>query len=415
MSLRCVPLVQQFHQRAAETRRRGRDLDARCLHRGDLVLRAALAAGDDGAGVAHAATRRRGAAGDESDNRLRAALLRLGGNERRGFLLGRAADLADHDDRFSRRIGEEEVEHLDELRAFDRVAANADRGGLAEAGARRLEHRFVGQRPGTRHDSDRAPLEDVARHDADLAFVRGHHAGTVRSDEARGGAGERPLDLDHVEDGDAFGDAHDQRDPGGNGLADRIGGAGRRHVDDGRIGAGLLARLGDGVEHWQVEMSRAALARRDAADHLRAIGDGLLGVKGAGLAGEALADDLGVPVDQNGHQARPPAVLMALTIFWAASSRSSAAITSSPDSFTIFLPSSTLVPSSRTTSGTARPTSFTAAMTPSAMTSQRMMPPKMFTRMPFTFGSAVMILKAAVTFSFDALPPTSRKLAGASP
>ena len=28
-----------------------------------------------------------------------------------------------------------------------------------------------------------------------------------------------------------------------------------------------------------------------------------------------------------------------------------------------------------------------------------MMPPKMLTRMPFTFGSAVMILKAAVTFS----------------
>ena len=33
------------------------------------------------------------------------------------------------------------------------------------------------------------------------------------------------------------------------------------------------------------------------------------------------------------------------------------------------------------------------------MMSQRMMPPKMLTRMPFTFGSAVMILNAAVTFS----------------
>jgi hypothetical protein len=81
----------------------------------------------------------------------------------------------------------------------------------------------------------------------------------------------------------------------------------------------------------------------------------------------------------------------------------------------IFLPSSTLVPSRRTTSGTFRPTSLTAATTPSAMMSQRMMPPKMLTRMPFTAGSAVMILKAAMTFSLEAPPPTSRKLAGSAP
>ena len=81
----------------------------------------------------------------------------------------------------------------------------------------------------------------------------------------------------------------------------------------------------------------------------------------------------------------------------------------------ISLPSSTLVPSSRTTSGTRRPTSFTASTTPAAITSHFMMPPKMLTRMPFTFGSEVMILNAAATFSLLAPPPTSRKLAGASP
>jgi hypothetical protein len=36
----------------------------------------------------------------------------------------------------------------------------------------------------------------------------------------------------------------------------------------------------------------------------------------------------------------------------------------------------------------ARLVSFTAAITPSAITSHFMMPPKMFTRMPFTFGSS---------------------------
>ena len=94
---------------------------------------------------------------------------------------------------------------------------------------------------------------------------------------------------------------------------------------------------------------------------------------------------------------------------------SAAAYRLRPLSPRIFLPSSTLVPSSLTTSGTFSPTSFTAAMTPLAMVSHFMMPPKMLTKIPFTAGSLVMILKAAVTFSVVAPPPTSRKLAGWPP
>src|SRR6202162_3203589 len=159
-------------------------------------------------------------------------------------------------------------------------------------------------------------------------------------------------------------------------------------------------------------MGRAAFAGRGAADHLSAVGNRHLGMEGAVLAGEALADDLGVLVDEDGHYAPP---FTALTIFCAASSRSSPEVTLRPDSLMIFLPRSTLVPSRRTTSGTFSPTSLTAATTPSAITSHFMMPRKMFTRMPFTLGSEVMILNAAVTFSLVALPPTSRKLAGAMP
>jgi hypothetical protein len=44
-----------------------------------------------------------------------------------------------------------------------------------------------------------------------------------------------------------------------------------------------------------------------------------------------------------------------------------------------------------------------------------MMPPKMLTKIPFTFGSPRMILKAATTCSLEAPPPTSRKLAGLPP
>ena len=44
-----------------------------------------------------------------------------------------------------------------------------------------------------------------------------------------------------------------------------------------------------------------ALARRHAADHLRAIGDRLFGMEGALTAGEPLADNAGIFVYENGH------------------------------------------------------------------------------------------------------------------
>jgi hypothetical protein len=87
----------------------------------------------------------------------------------------------------------------------------------------------------------------------------------------------------------------------------------------------------------------------------------------------------------------------------------------SPDAERISFPFSRFVPSSRTTSGTGSPTPFAAATTPSAMTSHRMIPPKMFTKIALTFGSDRMRRKACVTCSVDALPPTSRKFAGAPP
>ncbi len=85
-------------------------------------------------------------------------------------------------------------------------------------------------------------------------------------------------------------------------------------------------------------------------------------------------------------------------------------------------PASTFVPSRRTTSGTLKPIepsgflNFVAAlMMPCAITSHRMMPPKMLTSTPLTLGSDRMIPKASVTASSVAPPPTSRKFAGSPP
>jgi len=111
------------------------------LHRLDLLLGAPLTAGDDGSGVAHAAARRRGEAGDEADDRLldTGLLEELG-----GFFLGSAPDLADHDNGLGLRVAQEEVEAIDEVGTVDRIATDTDAGGLSQADGRGLGHRLVG-------------------------------------------------------------------------------------------------------------------------------------------------------------------------------------------------------------------------------------------------------------------------------
>src|SRR5690348_11546911 len=109
---------EQLLQRLAELRWAWRDGDSSRLHRRDLARGVPLAAGDDRAGVAHAAARRRGAAGDEPDDRLPAPALRVVGEKLRRVLLGAAADLADHDDRLGFVIGQEHLEDVDELGAL---------------------------------------------------------------------------------------------------------------------------------------------------------------------------------------------------------------------------------------------------------------------------------------------------------
>src|SRR5690606_36960235 len=122
----------------------------------------------------------------------------------------------------------------------------------------------------------------------------------------------------------------------------------RRHVDDRGIRAGALHGLGHRAEHRQAQVGGAALAGGHVADHLGAVFDGLFAVEGALRAGEALADDLGVLVDQNAHWL----LSAALTTCWAASVRLVAGMMFRPLSASIFAPSWALLPSRRTTTGT---------------------------------------------------------------
>ena len=172
----------------AGSRRRSRRPASACarparrlrLERLGLRDRGALGAGDDRAGVAHRLAGRRGEAGDVADDRLGHVL----GDELGGLLLGVAADLAAHHDQLGLGVVLEEPDHVDEARARDRVAADADDRRVAEAALGQLVADLVGQRARARDDADVALLEERRRDDPDVGLARRQHAGAVGPDEA---------------------------------------------------------------------------------------------------------------------------------------------------------------------------------------------------------------------------------------
>src|SRR6267142_2368201 len=337
-------LLQGRSEGGAEIRGRFYGADAGGGHRGVLVLGGALAAADDRAGVAHAASRRSGLAGDEADD----GLLYVGLDPLRGSLFGVAADFADHNDGVRVRIVVEKLDGVEERRADDGIAADADAGGLADAEFGQLVYGFVGERAAAADDADISLLVDAARHDSDFAFAGRDDAGAVGADEAsllgiHGGG-----DAHHVQRRDAFGDANDERNFRIRSFENGIGGIRRRDEDHGSIRSRGFRGVGDSIENGPLEMLGAAFAGGDAADDIRSVLDHLLRVEGAFAAGEALDEQARFFVNENAHRA-PPA---SATTFCAPSFMPSAMVKFRPLSRRICWPSSTLVPSMRTTTGT---------------------------------------------------------------
>src|ERR1700678_3561513 len=366
--------------------------------------------------MAHALSRRRCDAGDESDHGFFHIVLYPACA---GFLVV-AADFADHDHGVGFRVFIEHAHDINMLQAVDRIAADAHARRLSEAEFHQLADGLVGERTGARHHADAPLLVDVAGHDADLDLIRCDHSRTVRSDEQGLLAAHSIAGGDHVAHRHALGDADDQIEFGVDRLIDGGGGEGRRHIDHRYRRAGpfpgffRVAVDGDPLE------TLSCLVRIHAGNEAR-LAVGVVAaqprMESAGLSGDALRHHLGVPIDQYAHVNRLltyfPAT--AATIFCAASAMLPAEMIGSPEASSICLPSSSFVPFMRTTNGTPSFTSLAAAITPSAMVSQRMMPPNIFTRTPLTAGFFSMSLNASVTFCAVAPPPTSRKFAGSAP
>src|SRR5690606_15738472 len=170
-------------------------------------------------------------------------------------------------------------------------------------------------------------------------------------------------------------------------------------------------RLFHRVEDGHAMDGLAAPARHHAADDLGAVIQHLLRVELGDAARDALHDDAGVAIYEDGHWTALTLVFcavsfcQAMTARWAASISVVARMIGRPDLARIFSPSSTLVPARRTITGTSTASAFSACTTPSATQSQRLMPAKMLTSTACTFLSDVTRRNALATRSGVAPPP----------
>ena len=277
------------------------------------------------------------------------------------FGLLRATDFADHHDGVSFWISFKELQDVLEAGSVDRIAADANAGRDADAKRLHLCCRFIPQGAGPPDDSDATGHVDMGRHDAHEALTGADDPGAVRADQAHlaffGVAFQEALDLHHVLAGDAVGHANCGADACVGGLHDRVGGAGGGHEHQGRLGPSRLYRFTHGVEERAVKVAFAAPSGGNAAHDIRAVLDHVGGMKAADAASEALHDDRGLFGDQDGHCGAPYAAMRgrAATALAAASASVSAEISGRPESSMILRPSSTLVPASRTTTGSVSP------------------------------------------------------------
>src|SRR4029077_5919195 len=152
-------------------------------------------------------------------------------------------------------------------------------------------------------------------------------------------------------------------------------------------------RFADRVEDRAFEMLGAAFSGSHSADDVCPILNHLLRVESSFAAGKTLHDQASFLVHQDAHRA-PPA---SCTTFCAPSFMPSAMVKLRPLSRRICCPSSTLVLSMRTTTGTFTCKSLAAATTPVARTSQRKIPPKILMNTAFTPGSPIKMRKAFFT------------------
>jgi hypothetical protein len=179
---------------------------------------------------------------------------------------------------------------IEEVGSDNRIAAYADGGGLSDAALRELMNGFVSECAGARDDADRTFFVNRSRHNSDFAFAGRNDAGAIWADQPRAAILQKLPGFDHVERGNAFGDADDEIELGVCGFHDGVGGERRRDEDHGGVGAGFFHGFLHRVENVPSFVRGAAFAGSDSTDHLRSVSGAGFGVEGAFAPGEALHD-----------------------------------------------------------------------------------------------------------------------------
>lgn len=287
-----------FEQLFAHLGRASGHDDAGLFERVDLILGASLASGDDGTGVTHPTARRSRQTGNEGDHWLGLNALVVLHQIIGSLFLSDTTNLTDQDNTLGIRILQEDFQAIDEIGSVEGIASNADAKRLAETHFCRLVHGLIGQCSRTGHDTDLATLMDVSRHDTDLALFGSNDSWAVGANQTGFVLSEQGvLYFDHVVLRDSLSNAHHQRDLRFDGLHNGIGCPRGRNVDDGGIRTGGRLRFLHRIEHRKVQMLATALSGGNSSDQLRSVLEGLLGVEGALLSRESLADDLRVRVE----------------------------------------------------------------------------------------------------------------------
>jgi hypothetical protein len=167
-------------------------------------------------------------------------------------------------------------------RADNRIAADADARGLADAQLRQLMHGLIRERSAAAHHADVSLLVNPPRHDSHLAFPRRNNSRAVRSDQPRLGIFQHRRDANHIERRNAFRDANDQRHARVDAIREsrpRRYGGGTKIMD---ASAPVSRTASETVLNTCTSRCfRASLARSHARDHFGAVLDHLLRMEAA--------------------------------------------------------------------------------------------------------------------------------------
>src|SRR5205807_5424771 len=224
-----------------------------------------------------------------------------------------------------------------------------------------------------------ALAEERRRDDPHVRLARREDARAVRPDQPGATVGVQLVEHAELVVGrNPLGDRDDQLDPRVLCLEDRVRGEAGRYEDHRGVGAGALDRVMERVEHRDAVHVLSALARGHAADHLGPVVAVAKRVERPLATGDPGHAQPRVPVDQDAHAAAVSASRANSTTLAAAPSIVAAMCTLGRlASASSRRPSSSLVPSSRTTNGTSGLIWSNASIRPLATSSHRVIPPKM--------------------------------------